>query len=231
MNDLIKFNQLQADLTLFVTPIKDLKVSDRDTSSSASDALKDVKRWDKKLEEKRKELVSPLNDQVSRINEFVKTLKAPLALAEVHLKKELLAFELVLERERQEKLKVEAEERRKREEEARALIKAQQEEAETLAMFADKGEVEKLKAQAHAESQRIEFEAKKEHWDAVKEIKSDKVSGVRRTWTFEIIDESLVPVEFKSVDEKKIRKAMSNEVREIPGVRIYQETSITARGV
>lgn len=44
-----------------------------------------------------------------------------------------------------------------------------------------------------------------------------------KRWTFEVIDAAKVPREYLMVDEQKIRAAVDvSQVREIPGVRIYQ---------
>jgi len=248
--ELQKFDELQTQITLFVAPAKDVRVIDSETSTSASTIFRELTSWEKKVEEKRKSLVGPLNDQVKRINEYAKQVTAPLADAKAHITKELIAFEKILEAQRQEQLRIEREEQRKRDEEARLLIlkqqeeaaakiKAAQEEAEMDAMFSDDGEsikraeaeAEAIKAKAEAEARRIEFEAKKEHWDAKKEIATNKVAGTRRTWTYKIIDISKVPPEYlvTSIDDKKVKKSISLEVREIPGLEIYQELTITAR--
>lgn len=60
-----------------------------------------------------------------------------------------------------------------------------------------------------------------------------KVEGIstRKIWKFEVVNPDLVPLQFKIVDEVKINKylhAMGDQTH-IPGVRIWQETSIAAR--
>jgi hypothetical protein len=205
---------------------------------------------EKMAEDQRVSMVGPLNNTVSKINEYCKQVKAPILAALDHLKKEQVAFERILEAERAAQRAIEMEERRKREEEAQAKIKAQQEEAaakiqalkeeaEALAMFDPTGakEAEKeaeaaaeaVAAQARAEAERIEFETKKAGWDASKEIKSNKVSGVRRSYKAEIENEALVPREYLSVDQVKINAAVRSGAREIPGVRIFEDITITGR--
>jgi hypothetical protein len=51
-------------------------------------------------------------------------------------------------------------------------------------------------------------------------------SVVSKRWTFEIEDFSLVPRNFLQVDEKSIREAIRDGVREIAGVKIFQEEQI-----
>jgi hypothetical protein len=45
----------------------------------------------------------------------------------------------------------------------------------------------------------------------------------RKEWTHEILNPDEVPREYCSVDERLIRKAVKGGVREIPGVRIYED--------
>lgn len=51
------------------------------------------------------------------------------------------------------------------------------------------------------------------------------VSGAqfREVWTFEITDPALVPNEYRIISPPEIGKAVKRGVREIPGVRIFQE--------
>ena len=251
--ELKPFDELQSQIMIFVSPVKEIKVIDKDTSAQASKVFRDLNDWEKQVEAKRKELVGPLNDQVKRINEYAKQIVAPLTGAKAHVSEELIKFERILEAERQDAIRLEREEARKREEEARAKIELQRkeaeakiaqmkEDAEALAMFAPQEEAEeattkanedaeKLKSGVEAEAARVAFETKQEHWDAKKEIAQHKVTGTRRTWTFKVIDLNLVPDEFKivSLDEKKVKKMIALEVREIHGLEIFQELSITAR--
>lgn len=253
MLELQKFDELQAQIKMFVNPVKEITVTDQDSSAIASKTFRELTDFEKKVEARRKELVGPLNDQVKRINEYAKQISSPLSDAKTFVSAELIKFEKVLEAQRQEALQIEREARIKREDELRqeierqkleadAKIKEMQEDAETLAMFAPKDEAEELKATAEkeaasikanleAEATRQAFEQKQEYWDNKKEIAQNKVAGTRRTWTFKVLDIKLVPDQFKvvSVDEKKIKALIGAGEREIAGIEIYQELSITAR--
>jgi hypothetical protein len=59
-----------------------------------------------------------------------------------------------------------------------------------------------------------------------KTVRSDagKVTFVK-TWDFEIIDPAAVPRDYLAVDEKAVRKAVKDGLREIPGVRVFEKTS------
>lgn len=54
-------------------------------------------------------------------------------------------------------------------------------------------------------------------------------SHIRKEWIFEITDPKKIPREYMKVDEQAIRKAVKAGIREIVGVRIYQETKIIYR--
>ncbi len=53
--------------------------------------------------------------------------------------------------------------------------------------------------------------------------------GVQMKWTFEITDRNQVPNGYWIIDEAAIRAEITNGVREIPGVRIYEEAVTTFR--
>lgn len=57
-NQLAQFDQLKADITIYVAPAKEIVVSDKDTQSKAMASAKEVVSWKKKVEEKRKELIA-----------------------------------------------------------------------------------------------------------------------------------------------------------------------------
>ena len=52
------------------------------------------------------------------------------------------------------------------------------------------------------------------------------VKGMTTTWNFEILDPYKVPREFCKPDETLIRQSIKDGAREIPGVRIFEETKI-----
>lgn len=58
------------------------------------------------------------------------------------------------------------------------------------------------------------------------QVKSAKVSGFTTRWTYEITDEASVPRQYCEVSSSLINKAIKEGIREIPGVRIFEEDSI-----
>lgn len=60
-------------------------------------------------------------------------------------------------------------------------------------------------------------------------IKLEGAAGTvqsRLVWTFKIADKLKVPSEYLIVDEKKVREAIRNGIREIEGIEIYQEEKL-----
>lgn len=53
--------------------------------------------------------------------------------------------------------------------------------------------------------------------------------SVSKVWKFEILDEALIPREYLVVDSSSIRVAMNKGVRNIPGVRFYQDNQVASR--
>lgn len=72
------------------------------------------------------------------------------------------------------------------------------------------------------------------HSDATKWLTPEitslaKPKGVQLKWTFEIVDRNQVPNGYWLIDEGAIKADIAKGVREIPGVRIYEETVTTFR--
>lgn len=228
--ELQQFDKLKAEVSAFVQPTFAIKVSDKNSSDNAMDAARQVKSFFKRVEDRRKELVGPLNDRVKEINEFAKKITEPLRLSENHLKNELAGFERVLEKERQEKIRAAEEEKRRKEEELRAQSAASKTDEDDFAsMFKSSDDHKREEIEQQVAQERGEFEINKDHQKAVKAIETQKVSGARRIWKFEVTHDGDVPREFLSVDEIKIRKAIAGGLREIPGVRIFEDVSIAVR--
>lgn len=56
-----------------------------------------------------------------------------------------------------------------------------------------------------------------------------KPKGVQLRWTFEVVDRNQVPNGYWIINEGAIKADIAQGVREIPGVRIYEETITTFR--
>jgi hypothetical protein len=52
----------------------------------------------------------------------------------------------------------------------------------------------------------------------------------RKVWTFEVVDFSKLPDEYKSINQVAVNQAVRSGVREIKGLRIYQEEQLSIVG-
>lgn len=188
--DLEKFDSLKADVSIFVGPIKSLKVSDFKSSADAIEAGKQIKALMKQVEDKRKELVGPLNERVKLVNSYVKDMVSPLESAESHIRAELNRFAEAQEKIKQEELRraedVRREQERKAEEE-RLRIQSEQEakrqsdlrelaaaEAAAKEMFGDCGD-----AAEQVEQARAEIEERNERERLENEARLDREAAIR----------------------------------------------------
>lgn len=229
MSSLAVFDKLVADIKQHVEPCMAIVITDDETQKAAYEAAKTIKLYDKMIEERRVELTKPLLDQKKKIDEYAKKISSPLGAAEAHIKGQLRAWEIQLEKKRQEEMKKAEEERQRQIAEAQAKLKAEQEQAEMAAMFMDEPEAKEVQAMAQVQAERVVEEIQQNHVATVTSIANNKVKGVSRPWVFDIEDESKIPREYLSIDPKKIREAIKAGVREIPGTKIYQDVAVSIR--
>ena len=52
---------------------------------------------------------------------------------------------------------------------------------------------------------------------------------VQKRWKARITDEKIVPREFLGVDQVKVNDAIKSGVREIPGIEIFEESTVAVR--
>ncbi len=161
------------------------------------------KIW-KALEEERKRLIGPASEFVKAINGLTKAYQARFEGIGTGLKGKIGQYQSRLELERRKK---EAAER-----EAAA----------------------KLQEKLNKEAEELDLEpvtvAKPVVADAPTAVRAESgTSFQRKTWVFEIEDESKIPFEYMVPNEKAIRQAVKGGVRKIPGVKIYQESKTEIR--
>jgi DNA polymerase III alpha subunit (gram-positive type) len=232
--DLQKFNELRSAVASFVAPTQEIQVSDPQSAQSAMDTVKTVKHYANEIEKLRKSLVEPLNTRVKEINAYAREVASPLDEAEAHIKRELARFEDAQERIRQEAIRKAEDERRRQAEE---LAKRQAEErARAAAEIASNPVVEEenpFGAASVADLDERQAEEKRAlevtHVQAVWDIEQNRVKGAKKLWKCEAVDLTKVPREFLviSLNEKAVLAMARAGVTEIPGVRLWQETSIS----
>jgi len=176
------------------------QASNLEAVAMASQAVKLFKA----IEHARKEIVKEPNEFIRGVNAFAKVYTAKLKAIENELKTKLNSYSV-----KQEMIRREAE--RKAQDEAR-----------------------KLQA-------KIDAEAKKKNIKPVVvpppvlPVKSEPTrtaegsASTRKVWAWEVEDHSLIPFKWMVLDEKKVNQAVRLGMRNIPGIRIYQETKTVLR--
>lgn len=167
------------------------------TAAEANGTLRWIAGAKQELEERRKFFVKPLNDHVKEINALFKEVGDPLNIADRLMRTKVIEWRKQVE----EVARKKQAELQRRAEQARAR---QEEKA------AAKGEPPPPPA-------------------PVPTIEVPKTAGgvtTVKTWTFEITDITKVPRTYLDLNETLVRKHIRAGVREIPGLRIYQQDTV-----
>jgi hypothetical protein len=125
-------------------------------------------------------------------------------------------------------LEQDANKRAQRELEAEKLAQEAKLEAQRVAIAQKEREMKEKQLEIAAQIKAMDAKAaeagKKER--LAQEELHNKVKGVRTGWTYEIEDETKVPVELCSPDSKKINAAIKKGLRVANGLRIYEEKRV-----
>lgn len=245
--DLILFDDLKSSIMLLVQPAFSIAVKDFKDSASAISAAKQVRDYIDRVEAQRKALVGPLNERVKAINAYAKEIAKPLNDAESFLKNELIQFEMEQEKIReaemarleQERIKAQrkADAERAQAEESLKLKQEQDSEihAQAASIFGTEEstapieqamavEQVQLKEELDIKDALIAGQARQREWD----IKQQGLKNVRKTWKCELLDIARVPAAYvvTTLNEPMVLAAARGGMTEIPGVRLYQESSL-----
>lgn len=215
--------------------------------------LQGIKKRVKDLEELRTSLVGPFNDAVKNLNNIFRKPKEIYDTAEANFKGAILAFNRIQEEARQKaereaqataakeraKLQAEAAEKRaKAEAEEKRLL----EEAAAAAAAGDAAKAAKLESQAESKAETLSAQAadlqQQANNVAIMVPAADaqtKAKGIstREVWTYEITNREAIPLEYYTLDEKRIAqvvKSMKGHTN-IPGIRAYPEQALSARAL
>lgn len=247
---------IQQSTEVISQEVKSLKIADEVSEAKAIDLLSQVSVRLKRIEELRVQATKPLVEQKRAADDLAKMFAEPLTRMQNAIKGALKSYmdekaraaeaeaaKIRAEQEAKEKAerekleaaqRAEAEARREEEEAQRALEaaktakarKAAQEKADEAAKAAAEEAAKAAEAQKALDTKEVVMVE-----EAPKSVRT--ASGAMATrklrWTFDVVAHEIVPMDYLCIDEKKIREAISQGVREIPGVRIYQESEISSR--
>ncbi len=234
-------------------------VTDADTQAEVTNAVRDIRRLLKEVEDGRKTVKAPVLDIGRKIDAAAAEFIAPLEAEAARLTKLLTVYEVEQQRiareaeqKRQAELARQQEEERKRQ----AEIDRQAREAEQARLAAERAERDAKTAEARAKAQQEAKEAadkaaalaaQKEKEAASAKLEqaelmrapaptAPKAAGtaVSQPWVFEVTDaKALYAARPELVDLVLRRNDIITRIRqgerEIPGLRIYQDTRVTVR--
>lgn len=178
----------------FIELAKAHVVQDQETADDANEILVRITAGLNEIEKKRKSFTQPLNQSLKEINATFKGITEPIVAAKNTLSGRLMSWRA-------------AEQRRIREEQE----KAQREEERRR----------KIQEAHAAKGHRI-----KEEITPVEKPMPFSVQDTTKTrsqWTYDIIEEGVIPREYLSVNLAAITRAVRAGVRDIPGVKIHQK--------
>lgn len=173
-------------------------VNNDEDAKIATNDLAVLAKLKKAIEEKRKEYVGPINEHLKSVNDTFKQFTEPLNEADTVTRQKVLAYRKEQERIRQE-----------------------QERINQLRLEAAQAEM-KLKGELTESVDLVEVKPEQpEHY------RTDMgMLGKFKVPKFEVVDFSLVPDEYKTLDTVKVGKVIRAGVRSIPGLRIWEEESL-----
>jgi flagellar biosynthesis GTPase FlhF len=234
-------------------------VNDADTQGEVTNVLRDIARLLKETEDGRKLVKAPVLDLGKRIDaaaaEFVQTLEAQKA----RLNGMLVAYETEQRRiamEAEVKRQAEIARQQKEAREAQEKIDREAREAEQARLKAERDAREATNAEARAkaqeearkatEAQQQAAAAKAQQEEAAKLQQAEifrapapavtRAAGasVQTPWTYEVVDIKALYAACPDLVELSVKRSevlalIRSGTREIPGLRIYQETRINVR--
>jgi len=156
--------------------------------------------------------IKVLKFKVKKLEEKRKELTAPILVAKKNIDDNFKAITEPLE-----------EVISKTESEMKVFWRADQERKNAEQKRLEAAAIEKAKAEGKEE---VQVEIVNEKKSATGEISK---TIYQENWKFEVINENEVPVIYCSPDKKKIDEAIKNGLREIKGLRIFDDGKITSR--
>lgn len=189
-----------------------LAIKSLEDEGKTADVLAKIKQAGQNAEAVRKEIGDPFRTVTEIVNGRFKAITETFAAAEKRIKGKILEFRAEIERQQREQ--------ERKEREAR----------EAAAREAEAKRIEALVAgrPAPAAPPPPPPPEQKPAMPTTTVGAGGGSIGIRKVWTFEIIDENLIPREYLMVNEKLIRAAVGAGKRSIPGVRIFEQSSVAS---
>lgn len=228
-----KFNVIEAKGREIKTRADVVIIKKPEDLQPANWIFKECQTIEKETEETRKWLVSPLNAEVKKINNFAKEILMPIEEAKVSVKSKILAYneeqeriraeEAEKERKRLEAIRLKEEAERKAKEEAERKIREAEEARLEVIRKKQEEEMEKIKEEQN-ENKRKELEIERKRLEEQAKIEADKMEIQRKKREMEaeskrIEKEKEEMQRQKVLEEERKKKERKEEIYKIKGVR------------
>ena len=202
---------------------KALAIADEEGKVDAVASLSGIARLKKEAEGRRDGLVRPHNDQVRVVNSVFRLVLAPVLEADELLRRKVREFDR---------------EQAAAADRAQAAAEAAKVRSEALVEEAGKAEAA---GETGAAAQLLDRAVQAETAARVAEVTAPPApsrvvrtdvgtASTRKVWKFEVTNKAQVPLDYLVVDDVAVRKAISAGVREIDGLRIFQDETLAVRG-
>lgn len=200
----IDFDKYKVSVAVMDQKAAALDIIDDATNQTAVEMAGQSAAMFKKIEDKRKEIVKEPNEFIKAVNAFAKQYTERLDDI-----KRLLGFKITRYDQEQTRSRLEAQ--RKANEEAKRLQ-------------------DEIDAAAKANNETPAVVVAPVVFETPKITRTSAGSASQKTtWTFEVKDFAALPDKFKQVDRVAINAEVKAGIRQIPGVRIYQEQKTQIR--
>lgn len=199
-----RFQEYEERIDQMHAQATDHKVSDNNSLEAAVTMASQAKAAFKRIDDLRKEYVADPNNYVKSINGFAKVYTSKLKGIEENLKSKISSYQYALEMERRKAEQRAREEARKLQEKINKEAAAAKIEPVQVAPQVIPQPKTIVRTEAGSASQRME-------------------------WKWEQVDFAQVPDEYKALDGVKINKAVRAGIREIAGIRIFEQPTTVLR--
>ena len=185
--------------------VRQFEVKSEDDCRDLTEAVGQAAKLKKGIEDKRKEIIKEPDSFTRSVNAFVKGFRDKIDGMIREGKKKIGDFTYQLEMKRRADQKKLEEEQARKQAEIDAAAKEHDIEPVQLPQMVAPKKKEPIRSESGASA------------------------STRMVWTFEVTRLDLIPREYLTVWEDKIKRAIDAGIREIPGLRIYEKPQVSVR--
>jgi len=185
----------------------EIQIIDDETLKQANNLLQWAKNIKKNIDSKEKDLTKPLNDTKQKIIDGFRPYKMEMdSIIDLLANKKIIPYQMALQKQIEDFKREEAERLRKEHEKAASEGNI----VDAITIENKLVEVDELKTDNKIQSK----------------FSNSTISMV---WDFEIVVPDAIPSQYLCPDEKKIKEAVKNGIRDIAGVKIFQKPRLSSR--